>query len=58
MSIKRTTKSNPIIYIRVFDLVKNLYLKTEESKQRGYKQRRFSFNFKMHDVNYVKEMKL
>ncbi len=42
--IGRTPRSNPATYSGVFDLIRNLYSQTEESKIRGYKPGRFSFN--------------
>jgi excinuclease ABC subunit A len=42
--IGRTPRSNPATYSGVFDMIRNLYSLTEESKIRGYKPGRFSFN--------------
>jgi len=42
--IGRTPRSNPGTYIKVFDDIRNLYAKLPESKRRGYKPGRFSFN--------------
>ncbi len=42
--IGRTPRSNPATYSSVFDQIRNLYSLTEESKIRGYKPGRFSFN--------------
>jgi excinuclease ABC subunit A len=44
--IGRTPRSNPATYIGVFDHIRQLYSKTPESKLRGYKPGRFSFNVK------------
>ncbi|MEX0886485.1 MAG: excinuclease ABC subunit UvrA, partial [Phycisphaeraceae bacterium] len=44
--IGRTPRSNPATYTGVFDLVRDLFAKTKESKVRGYKPGRFSFNVK------------
>ena len=44
--IGRTPRSNPATYVGVFDLVRQLYAKTRESKIRGYGPARFSFNIK------------
>ncbi|HKD37838.1 MAG TPA: excinuclease ABC subunit A, partial [Pirellulales bacterium] len=42
--IGRTPRSNPATYIKVFDDIRSLYAKLNESKTRGYKPGRFSFN--------------
>jgi excinuclease ABC subunit A len=42
--IGRTPRSNPATYIKVFDLVRDLYAQMPEAKVRGYKPGRFSFN--------------
>jgi len=42
--IGRTPRSNPATYTGVFDSVRALYAETEDSRLRGYKQGRFSFN--------------
>ncbi|RAP53450.1 MAG: excinuclease ABC subunit A [Methanosphaera sp. rholeuAM270] len=44
--IGRTPRSNPATYIGVFTHIRELYSQTAESKQRGYKPGRFSFNVK------------
>lgn len=44
--IGRTPRSNPATYTGVFDLIRDVYSRTTESKIRGYKQGRFSFNVK------------
>ncbi len=44
--IGRTPRSNPATYIGVFSAIRDLYTKTEESRMRGYKPGRFSFNVK------------
>ncbi|WP_428307405.1 excinuclease ABC subunit UvrA [Lacipirellula sp.] len=42
--IGRTPRSNPATYIKVFDEIRDLYAQLSESKRRGYKPGRFSFN--------------
>ena len=44
--IGRTPRSNPSTYIKVFDEIRQLYVQLAESKARGYKPGRFSFNVK------------
>ena len=42
--IGRTPRSNPGTYVKVFDDIRALYAQLPESKRRGYKPGRFSFN--------------
>jgi excinuclease ABC subunit A len=42
--IGRTPRSNPATYVKLFDLIRDLYSKLPDSKIRGYKPGRFSFN--------------
>jgi excinuclease ABC subunit A len=42
--IGRTPRSNPVTYTGVFTLIRDFFTQLPESKIRGYKQGRFSFN--------------
>ena len=44
--IGRSPRSNPATYTGVFDDIRDLFAMTNESKVRGYKKGRFSFNVK------------
>ena len=45
-AIGKTPKSNPATYTKLFDTIRSLFSETNESKIRGYKAGRFSFNVK------------
>jgi len=42
--IGRTPRSNPVTYIKAFDLVRALFASTREAERRGYTAGHFSFN--------------
>ena len=42
--IGRTPRSNPVTYTKVFDRIRELFSTTPDSRVRGYKPGRFSFN--------------
>lgn len=44
--IGRTPRSNPVTYTGTFDIIRDIFAETTESKMRGYKKGRFSFNVK------------
>jgi excinuclease ABC subunit A len=42
--IGRTPRSNPVTYIKAFDLIRGLFASTREAERRGYTSGHFSFN--------------
>ncbi len=52
--IGRTPRSNPATYTSVLDVIRKLFSMTRESKIRGYKPGRFSFNVKGGRCEYCK----
>ena len=52
--IGRTPRSNPATYTGLFTFVRELFSKLKDSKVKGYKPGRFSFNVKGGDVNLAR----
>ncbi|MEK7078942.1 MAG: excinuclease ABC subunit UvrA, partial [Patescibacteria group bacterium] len=44
--IGRTPRSNPVTYLGIFDEIRDIFAMTVESKAKGFKKGRFSFNVK------------
>jgi excinuclease ABC subunit A len=42
--IGRTPRSNPVTYIKAFDIVRNIFAATRDAEKRGYAAGHFSFN--------------
>ena len=42
--IGRTPRSNPVTYIKAFDMIRSLFASTREAEKRGYTAGHFSFN--------------
>ena len=43
-AIGKSSRSNPVTYIKAYDDIRKLYASLRESKIRGYKPKHFSFN--------------
>jgi excinuclease ABC subunit A len=54
--IGRNPRSNPATYIKLFDDIRDLFSQLPESKARGYKPGRFSFNVKEGSCNRCEGM--
>ena len=44
--IGKTPRSNPATYTKIFDIIRKIFADSKDSKMRGYKAGRFSFNVK------------
>ena len=42
--IGRTPRSNPVTYIKAFDIIRNIFAATRDAEKRGYSAGHFSFN--------------
>lgn len=42
--IGRSSRSNPVTYIKAYDVIRELYAQQALSKMRGYQPKHFSFN--------------
>ena len=42
--IGRTPRSNPVTYIKAFDIIRDLFAATRDAEKRGYTAGHFSFN--------------
>ena len=44
LPIGKSSRSNPAIYVGIFDQIRKLFARTEEARKRKYKEAHFSFN--------------
>lgn len=42
--IGKSSRSNPVTYVKAYDEIRNLYAKQKQAKMRGYQPKHFSFN--------------
>ena len=54
--IGRTPRSNPVTYIKAFDLVRGLFASTREAEKRGYTAAIFRSTFPAADAKFARAM--